>query len=117
LRRVTGREGLIVAGGIGETVIDGKDSQPVRATRGGRKPRTGQGDGAEGLRFFLAKHGAADGIPNFDKEFTTEPEAIVESLKTGLSYYAVSEWRGVADFSGRKPQLRREAVTRPRKTA
>jgi hypothetical protein len=51
-----------------------------------------------------------------DKEFATESEAIVESLKTGLSYYAVSEWRGVADFSGKKPQFRREPVTRPRKT-
>jgi hypothetical protein len=35
---------------------------------------------------------------------------MVESLKTGLSYFVVSEWRGVADFSGRKPQLSREAV-------
>jgi hypothetical protein len=35
---------------------------------------------------------------------------MVESLKTGLSYFVVSEWRGVADFSGKKPQLGREAV-------
>ncbi len=104
-----------MAGGVAETLIDGKDSQPVRPGRGARKPRAGQGEGGEGLRFFLAKHGAADVVPNFDKEFATEPEAIVESLKTGLSYYAVSEWRGVADFSEKKPLLRREVVARPRK--
>jgi len=105
-----------VAGGVAETLVEGKDSQPVRPGRGGRKPRNGHADGGEGLRFFLAKHGATDGVPNFEKEFGTEPEAIVESLKTGLSYYAISEWRGVADFSGKKPQLRREPVTRSRKT-
>lgn len=105
-----------MAGGVAETLSEGKESQPVRPGRGGRKPRNGQVDGEEGLRFFLAKHGVADGIPNFEREFATESEAIVESLKTGLSYYAVSEWRGVADFSGKKPQLRREPVTRSRKT-
>jgi hypothetical protein len=35
---------------------------------------------------------------------------MVESLKTGLSYFVVTEWRGVADFSRKKPQLGREAV-------
>lgn len=104
-----------MAGGTTETLVEGKDSQPTRAGRGGRKPRNGQGNGEEGLRFFLAKHGVADGLPNFEREFATESEAIVESLKTGLSYYAVSEWRGVADFSGKKPQLRREPVSRSRK--
>ncbi|MCI0721805.1 MAG: hypothetical protein L0338_22960 [Acidobacteria bacterium] len=104
-----------MAGGVAEPLVEGKDSQPVRPGRGGRKPRNGQVDGGEGLRFFLAKHGAVDGVPNFEREFATEPEAMVESLKTGLSYYAVSEWRGIADFSGKKPQLRREPVTRPRK--
>lgn len=106
-----------MAGGVTETLVEGKDPQPARPGRGGRKPRSGAVDGEEGLRFFLAKHGVADGVPNFEREFATESEAIVESLKTGLSYYAVSEWRGVADFSGKKPQLRREPVTRSRKTA
>ena len=107
----------IVAGGVTETSVEGKDVQQARTGRGGRKPKSGQGDSEEVLRFFLAKHGVADGVPNFEREFATEPEAMVESLKTGLSYYVVSEWRGVADFSGKKPQLRREPVTRPRKIA
>lgn len=105
-----------MAGGAAETLVEGKDSQPTRPGRGGRKPRNGPVDDEEGLRFFLAKHSAADGVPDFEREFATESEAIVESLKTGLSYCAVSEWRGVADFSGKKPQLKREPVTRSRKT-
>jgi hypothetical protein len=63
-------------------------------------------------RFFLAKTGGNNGVPEFSNEVPGEPEAMVESLKTGLSYFVVSEWRGVADFSGKKPQLGREAVGR-----
>jgi hypothetical protein len=35
---------------------------------------------------------------------------MIESLKTGLSYYSVVEWRAIADFSGKNPQVRSEAV-------
>jgi len=35
---------------------------------------------------------------------------MVESLRTGLSYYVVFEWRAIADLSGKKPQLGREAA-------
>jgi hypothetical protein len=45
-----------------------------------------------------------------------EAEAMVESLKTGLSFFVVSNWRGVVDFSGRKPQFGREAVRAAPKT-
>jgi hypothetical protein len=54
--------------------------------------------------------GNGDGAPEFSKELPGEPEAIVESLKTGLTYFVVSEWRGIADLSGRRPQLGREAA-------
>ena len=93
-----------------ETVGETKESQASRSPRGARKIRSGQASGAEGQRFFLAKPGGNNGVPEFSKEFPGEPEAMVESLKSGLSYFVVSEWRGIADFSGRKPQLGREAV-------
>ena len=64
----------------------------------------------EAQRFFLAKPGGSGAVPELGKEVPAEPEAMVESLKTGLSYFVVSEWRGVADFSGKKPQLGREAA-------
>jgi hypothetical protein len=89
-----------------------KESQHMRAPRGNAKGRMHQENGTEGQRFFLSVPDPADGIPELGKEFATEPEAIVESLKTGLSYFTVSEWRGTADFSGKKPQLKRQSVTR-----
>ena len=91
---------------------DGKDSQAADLGRGTRKPRTGQPNGSEGQRFFLSRTKDAGGLPELGKEFATEPEVIVESLKTTMSYFTISEWRGVADFSGKKPQLKRESIAR-----
>lgn len=100
----------MVAAGATEAVGQGKGPEAVTSLRGTRKTRAGQTNGVEGQRFFLAKPGGNHGVPEFSKEFAGEPEAMVESLKTGLSYFVVSEWRGVADFSGKKPQLGRQAV-------
>lgn len=105
-----------MAASVTEAVGEGKDSQARNGARGPRKSRTDQANGTEQQRFFLAKPGGSHGVPEFGKEFPGEAEAIVESLKTGLSYFVVSEWRGVADFSGRKPQLDREAVRAAPKT-
>jgi len=99
-----------VAAGAIETAGQGKDSEAGRSSRGTRKPRMGQANGVDGQRFFLAKPGGSHGVPEFSKEFPGEAEAMVESLKTGLNYFVVSEWRGIADFSGKKPQLGRELV-------
>jgi len=105
-----------VAVGATEVVGDGKDLKASRSSRGTRNLRIGQAGGVEGQRFFLAKPGGSLGVPEFSKEFPGEAEAMVESLKTGMSYFVVSEWRGVADFSGKKPQLGREAVRAGPKT-
>ena len=99
-----------------ETARDTKDSQQGRPARPARKPRIGQGNDVQGQRFFLGRPGASGTVPELDKEFATEAEAIVESLKTGRTYFTVSEWRGIADFSGRKPQLLRESVSRAAKS-
>lgn len=93
-----------------ETVVEGKGPQARSAPRGTRNARLGQANETEGQRFFLAKQGGTSGLPELGKELSGEAEAMVESLKTGLSYFVVSEWRGVADLSGRKPQLGRDAV-------
>ena len=105
----------MVAGGP-EAVGQGKEPEAGRSSRGTRKVRAGQTGGVEVQRFFLAKTGGNNGVPEFSKEVPGEAEAMVESLKTGLSYFVVSEWRGVADFSGKKPQLGREAVRSGPKT-
>ena len=106
----------MVAVGATDVVGQDKDSQPGRSSRAVRKQRIEHASGAEMPRFFLAQSGGSNGVPEFTKEFPGEPEAIVESLKSGLSYYVVSEWRGIADLSGKRPQLGREAVRSAPKT-
>ena len=61
------------------------------------------------VRFFLSKP-ESNGVPALDREFNSEPEAIVESLKTGRSYFVISEWKGLADLSKKVPLIRREAI-------
>src|SRR5258708_18403100 len=96
-----------------EALGDQRETQSWGVTRGNGKSRHRQENGTEGQeRFFLSQPDPANSVPELGKEFATEPEAIVESLKTGLSYFTVSEWRGTADFSGKKPQLRRPGVIR-----
>jgi hypothetical protein len=99
-----------VTASVTETVVEGKEPQARNTPRGTRKARQGQVNGAEEQRFFLAKRGGTSSVPELGCELPGEAEAMVESLKTGLSYFVVSEWRGVADFSGRKPRLSREAA-------
>ena len=106
----------IVTASVTEAVAEGNESPARNSPRGTRKARPGQGNGAEGQRFFIAKHGGTSSVPELGRELRGEAEAMVESLKTGLSYFMVSEWRGVADFSGRKPQLSRDAVRAAPKT-
>jgi hypothetical protein len=106
----------MVAAGATEAVGPGKGPEAGSSLRGTRKVRVGQPGGVGVQRFFLAKTGGSNGVPEFSKEVPRESEAMVESLKTGLSYFVISEWRGVADFSGKKPQLGREAVRSAPKT-
>jgi hypothetical protein len=85
------------------------ESAPPRA-RGGKR-RSAQRPSSSGTaRFFLSKSDS-NGIPNLDREFDNESEAIVESLKTGKSYFVISEWKGLADVSKKIPLIRKEAVS------
>jgi hypothetical protein len=99
-----------VTASTAEVPSDGRSATAASGARGTRKARANVPDAGETQRFFLAKPGNSSGAPEMGRELSGEPEAIVESLKTGLNYFVVSEWRGVADFSGKKPQLGREAM-------
>ena len=101
---------------VTETLSETKEPQATRATRVARKARTSATDDNEAQRFFLAKPGSGGAVPELGKELPGEPQAMGESFKTGLNYFVVSEWRGVADFSGKKPQLSREAARSAPKT-
>lgn len=61
------------------------------------------------MRFFLSKPDT-NGLPLLEQELGSEPEAMLESLKTGRSYFVISEWKGSADLSKKIPQIRKESV-------
>lgn len=84
------------------------------SNRPSRHPRPSSADeeSATGTRFFLPKTGTNGNSFELGREVASEGEARVEALKLGVTYYAVQEWRPVADFAGKNPELKREAVNR-----
>jgi hypothetical protein len=83
-------------------------AQP-RTRKGKRRSAQGTSPGGA-VRFFLSKSDS-NGVPVLDREFGSESEAIVESLKTAKTYFVISEWKGSADLSKKIPLIRKEAVS------
>ncbi len=95
----------------GSAVEEAKGPQPVaRSPRRRSAPQEQAPTGS--IRFFLAKAGANGTIPSLDREIATEGEAKIESLKSGLNYYSLTEWHATADFTGKNPQVRSDPVKR-----
>jgi len=86
------------------------ETAPSRTRRGKRRSARATAPSGGALRFFLSKS-ESNGVPVLDREFANEPEAIIESLKTGKSYFVISEWKGLADLSKKMPLIRKEVVT------
>lgn len=81
--------------------------------KGSRRARhTEAEENVSGARFFLPKAGTNGTSVDLGREFHSEGEARVEALKLGVTYYSVQEWRPVADFAGKNPELKREPVSR-----
>ena len=96
----------------GSAVEEAKGPQPVARTPRRRSAPQDQSQ-IGSVRFFLAKADGANGtIPSLDREIATEGEAKIESLKSGLNYYSLIEWRATADLAGKNPQVRSEPVKR-----
>jgi hypothetical protein len=91
------------------------ETAPTRARKGKRRSTVTPSAGGT-VRFFLSK-AESNGIPVLDREFSSEPEAILESLKTGKTYFVITEWKGAADLSKKMPLIRKEVVTSRRQTA
>ena len=98
-------------GTAGDSAIDSKPQPEVSAVRGRRGKRRAMQASTSGgpLRFFLSK-AESNGLPLLEQELGSEPEAMLESLKTGRSYFVISEWNGSADLSKKTPQIRKESV-------
>ena len=85
------------------------DTGSDKAATRTRRPRSDEVSNGN-ARYFLGKTNGAEGTPALDREVPNEGEALVEALRLGVTFYAVQEFRVVPDFSGRKPQLNKEAV-------
>jgi hypothetical protein len=102
--------------------IAGPEAHPRDTTEPGA-PRTRKGKrqssptafSGAAVRFFLSKS-ENNGIPVLDREFSNEAEAILESLKTGKTYFVISEWRGSADVSKKMPLIRKDVVRSKKQT-
>ena len=89
-----------------ETAREPKRAKP-RAS-GGRRKAAAPDPGVAQTRYFI---GNADGkAPSIERELAGEKEAMVESLRSGQSYFAITEWRAVADISKDVPVIRKEIV-------
>ena len=98
--------------GTGAELAGSKGPQAPNPVPRAPKEKGGAQQAAPQARFFLAKPGASGATPALDRECTTEAEAIAEAFKTGVSYYAVSEYRALVDCSGKQPVFKKEAVKR-----
>jgi len=92
---------------VGEAVPEHKGPQPVSRPR--RRAQAVEPDSAR-PRFFLAGDAQSGQVPELGSELQNEAEALIESLKSGKSFYTVFQYRGIADCSSGKPQIRKEAV-------
>ena len=90
------------------TRADGSAEKP--ATRARRPRANGTEEESRFTRYFLAKANGDGSMPALDRELASEGEALVEALRSGVTFYAIQEFRVIPDFASRRPQLQKEAV-------
>jgi hypothetical protein len=94
-----------------ETVVKSNEpAQKSSADRASKQKPVLPRESEEAVRYFLSKENGITTVPQLGKEFPGEKEAMIEALRTGLSFFAVSEWKAIPDFSGRNPQVIKQAV-------
>lgn len=85
--------------------------EPKRTTRrgaGGRRKPAAAESATTQTRYFIGK--AEGKAPSLERELASEKEAMVESLRSSQSYFAITEWQAVADISKDVPVIRKEIV-------
>jgi len=99
-----------------EPVLEGMEEAKgvthPRGSSGSGKRRRRSREPEAPARYFLGKPGT-NGLPVLEKEYSTEGEVMIESLKNSQSYFVVLEWQATADLSKAMPQIRRKAVKKP----
>jgi hypothetical protein len=95
-----------------EAVVMEPKAAPVATARPARKRAEKLAEEEPVVRYFLAAKDSQGGSPSLAREHANENEALIESLKTGLSFYAVAEYRAVPDVAGKTPLIRKQPVKR-----
>ena len=85
----------------------GRQSSPRRRRGANEEPANGKRE----ERFFLAAPDGGGSAPSLGRECASEAEAIIESFRSKLNFYKISEFQTRADIerSG-DPVLRKEVV-------
>ena len=87
---------------------DGSTDKLINRTR--RARASGTDEDSSSTRYFLGKANGDGSTPALDREVASEGEALVEALRSGVTYNAIQEFRVIPDFAARRPQLKKEAV-------
>ncbi|HTV56643.1 MAG TPA: hypothetical protein VMI06_17230 [Terriglobia bacterium] len=90
--------------------VETRGPQPVAQKPARRRPAPADTQSEPPLRYFLAPKDGDGATPSLGREVSNENEALIESLKSGASYFAVSEYRAVPDMTGKAPKIRKEAM-------
>jgi hypothetical protein len=92
------------------TAMEAKGPQPVIQKPARRRAAPAASESESGVRFFLADKEGNGANPSLGREVGNENEALIESLKAGMSFYALTEFRAVPDVTGKAPLIRKEVV-------
>ena len=63
-----------------------------------------------GARFFLPKPGSSLRAPELGQEMNSEGDALIEALKSGQVFYALTVFRAVAQQNGGYPVITKQSV-------
>jgi hypothetical protein len=89
------------------TRSDSSTDKPTPRTRPTRRKAGDEDSGCAGHFLTQTGHGST---PALDREGATEGQALVEALRSGVTYYPIRELRDIPDFTGRRPELKEEAI-------
>jgi hypothetical protein len=93
-----------------ETRMPNGNSGQGSAAKEASSRRRKKNSDVEGARFFLPKLGSSLKVPELGQEMDGEGDALVEALKSGQVFYALTVFRAVAQQNGGYPVITKQAV-------
>ena len=95
-----------------ETNVPNNSAQPASRSVGGTSARRRHRNGSDPtLRYFLSKSGSSPAKLELGQEMASEGEALIEALKSGLTFLTVAVWKSVPEINGGgNPVIVKQAV-------